>query len=61
MLRTIEDKRLDRGEQFYTIDLSTVSSGMYYLQIKAGDRLFNEKKSNKSLNEGRKDGKEECK
>ncbi|MFN3306585.1 MAG: T9SS type A sorting domain-containing protein [Candidatus Kapaibacteriota bacterium] len=42
-VRTIEDKLLTPGEHIYTIDLTDVSAGEYFLQIKAGDRLFNEK------------------
>jgi WD40 repeat protein len=42
-LKTIEDKLLEQGEHIFTIDLTNFSSGVYYLQVKAGNRLFNEK------------------
>jgi WD40 repeat protein len=42
-IRTIEDKLLEPGEHIYTIDLTNVASGEYYLQIKAGAKLFNGK------------------
>jgi len=42
-LKTIEDKLLEQGEHTFTIDLTNFSSGVYYLQVKAGNRLFNEK------------------
>jgi WD40 repeat protein len=42
-LKTIEDKMLEQGEHIFTIDLTNFSSGVYYLQVRAGNRLFNEK------------------
>ncbi len=41
-VKTIEDKILLEGEYVYTIDLTKVASGAYYLQINAGTKIFNE-------------------
>ncbi|ROL55672.1 T9SS C-terminal target domain-containing protein [Bacteroidetes/Chlorobi group bacterium Naka2016] len=41
-VKTIEDKILPEGEYVYTIDLTKVVSGAYYLQINAGTKNFNE-------------------
>ncbi len=43
IIRTIENKVLEANEYVYTIDLTDLAAGMYYLQIKAGNRIFNEK------------------
>jgi WD40 repeat protein len=41
-VRRIEDKLLSEGEYLYTIDLSNIASGTYYLQVEAGNKFFNE-------------------
>ncbi len=40
--KVIENRVLEPREYVYTIDLTDVTAGVYYLRIKAGKKRFNE-------------------